>query len=309
MISVVIPVKNRASLIGRCLDSIKSQTYRPLQVIVVDNNSTDCTIEVVEKWKAMNCNDNLQLTILEEKMPGAAAAREKGLSAVTTEWVLFFDSDDEMRKDMISSIMAEIGKDNSLDLIYWNCIVHTDRGDKKRVFKFGKRSVWSQHIYNGLLFTLSFAVKTEFIRNVGGWNTSLRGWDDWELGVRLLLANPIMKEIPHPLAIIHPQEDSITGINHYSKAGVWEEAIDACEQDIRKYCIDSQMQNKLLRMVNYRRINLAALYRAEKRVDLAKPLLQKALAHPTVTPLRKLLARLIYTYTFLGGRMAYLFWH
>lgn len=308
MISVVIPVKNRASLIGRCLDSIKSQIYRPIQVYVVDNNSTDNTKEVVESWGSENCGTDLQLTILKENTPGAAAAREKGLEEVRSEWVLFFDSDDEMLPDMISSIFAEVGKNPALELIYWNCFVRTGNGNRKRVFEFGKRSIWGKHIYNGLLSTQSFAVKTEFLRKAGGWETSLLGWDDWELGVRLLLADPQIGEIPKPLAIIHPQEESITGVDLHSKAGIWEEAIDASENAVKRSSLGVPERCRLIRMINYRRANLAALYKRENRSDLARPLLQKSLKHPTTTPLRKILLRMIYTYTALGGRMGYLFW-
>lgn len=307
-LSIVIPVKDRASLIVRCLDSIKAQDYRPLNIIVVDNASADNTKSVVEQWAQKNSNDSLDVTILEEKRPGAAAARNCGLETVKTEWMLFFDSDDTMLPEMTGCIMRQAKVDPQLDLIYWNCLIHTSKGNKKKTQNFKSINIWERQIYNALLSTQSYAVKTEFIRKAGGWNNSLLGWDDWELGIRLLLGKPKMKALPEPLVIIYPQTESITGIDYNSKAGLWEEAIDASEKAVENSVSDTTQRNRLIRMINYRRTNLAALYKHEGRKDLADPLLLKSLNHPTTTGLRKILLRLIYCYTSLGGRMAYIFW-
>ena len=59
--SIVIPVKNRESLILRALDSVKAQTYRPLKIIVVDNASTDSTIQSVNIWASVNCTVGLSV--------------------------------------------------------------------------------------------------------------------------------------------------------------------------------------------------------------------------------------------------------
>ena len=78
MISVVIPVWNRAGMVGRTLESLAAQTVWPDRVVLVDNDSTDDTARVLRQW-AMGRKD---VEVVCERVPGAAAARNCGLAAV-----------------------------------------------------------------------------------------------------------------------------------------------------------------------------------------------------------------------------------
>ena len=303
--SVVIPVRNREHLIGRCLESVKAQTWRPIRVIVVDNGSADNTRQVVKDWILGNEEESFQLTLVEEAKPGATAARNRGMKEVSTEYMLFFDSDDAMHPTLVETAMREFIEHPDLDIVHWRIEVLFPSG-KKQLTKFTVTDEWRYHIYHALFATQCYAVKTAFFRNAGFWNEDLYCWNDWELGMRLLLANPLMKGIDRVLATVYHQSDSITGDNFCSKAGEWERAIDATER-----CVKSSGYKDadwLIDMINYRRAILAAHYKREKRPDLAKPLLRKALSHHTLSLPRKWLLKLLYHYTALGGRGAYLLW-
>ena len=104
MISLVIPVRNRASIVGRTLDSVAAQTRLPDQIVLVDNGSTDGTLEVLRRWA--NGRSNVQ--VVTEPRPGAAEARNCGLRAVTEEYVMFFDSDDTMPPRHVEEICSEL---------------------------------------------------------------------------------------------------------------------------------------------------------------------------------------------------------
>lgn len=305
MMSVVIPVRNRAGLIGRCLDSVKAQTWRPIRVIVVDNGSTDDTKHVVTDWISRNEEEKFQLTLVEEARPGAAVARNRGLQEVETEYMLFFDSDDVMHSNLVETAMREFIDHPDLDIVHWR-IGYFFSDNRKRVSKYTITDEWRYQAYHSIFATICYAVKTVFFRNAGAWNEDLYCWDDWELGMRLLLSNPLMKGIDRVLATVYHQSDSITGDNFSSKAGEWERAIDATE----RYVESSGYKDAdwLVDMINYRRAILAAYYKREKRPDLADPLLRKALSHRTLSLPRKWLLKLLYHYTSLGGRGAYLLW-
>ena len=77
-ISIIIPVYNRASLVIRTLDSIAAQTLQPDRIIVVDNNSSDGSYDAVKRWMDAY-SGTARCTLLTERKPGAAAARNKGL--------------------------------------------------------------------------------------------------------------------------------------------------------------------------------------------------------------------------------------
>ena len=303
--SVVIPVKDRSHLICRCLDSVRSQTWRPIKIILVDNGSSDDTVEVAERWRASNSEPGLSMVILHEPQPGASCARNRGLYNVDTDFVMFFDSDDTMRSGLVETAMAYFLKSQDVDIVYWRgCINHAN--GHKCLTKFNVSNQWRYHIYHALLRTLGYAVRSEFIRRVGGWNSKLSCWDDWELGVRLLLGNPGMNAIDETLVDIYPQKKSITGENFFSKSGEWEKAVDAAEKAVEASSFKDLAW--LIQLINYRRVNLAALYRHEGRKDLAEPLLEKALRHGSLNKLDKIRLRLIYLYTGLGMRGGYMFW-
>ncbi len=307
-ISVIIPVYNRENLVVRTLDSVYGQTYRPIQLIVVDNNSTDSTVKTVEKWKETHEHDDFKIIITEEKKPGAANARQTGFTLATGEVIMFFDSDDTMRPELIAKVMDKFKAHPHLDMVYWQTTYGSPtlhgKFNRKR---FSTRNLLRRHMFNGLFSTQTYAVKADYFRKCGGWNTNLPCWNDWELGLRLLLNNPAIEAIPEPLVMIYPQTESITGTDFKSKHGKWEKAIEAMEKVSATQ--EEPLRSKLERMLLYRRVNLAALYKAEGATDIAESLLQQSLANSSVSLWRKQLLRLIYTYTSHGGRAAYLLWN
>lgn len=303
--SVVIPVKNREGLIVRCLDSVKAQTWRPVRVIVVDNGSTDRTAPVVKEWIEANKEVEFSVKLVDEQRPGAACARNRGLMEVDTEYVLFFDSDDAMAPDLIENAMSAFCNDSAVDLVHWRTeVIYPDGSVKKR--KFNPGNYWRYHIYHALLGTLCYAARTSFFRKAGGWDNSLTGWDDWEAGIRILLANPAIVAIDRVLAYIYPQAESITGTDFHSKAGEWERAIDRAEEDVA--CSGRDDAEWIIGMINYRRAILASHYEREKRHDLAAPLLERALRHSCLSGYRRWLLKMLYHYTAIGGRGAYMLW-
>lgn len=304
--SIVIPVKDRENLILRCLDSVYNQSYRPIRLIVVDNDSKDNTVAAVEEWKAKHESDDFTVTILSEQRPGAAAARNRGLLEVDTDYMMFFDSDDVMLPELSITVMEAFDRDKKLDMVYWRTAVVNER-EEVIPKRFAKFDLIRRQIYNGILSTQAFAVRTSFLKRCGGWNASLRVWDDWELGFRLLLNEVNIKGVFRVLTHIYPQKVSITGINHYSKAGLWEKAIEECEKDVDKLS-EGSFRDRLLDMLIYRRINLAALYSREGATELGEELFKKTIASSHLSVWRKKLARFIYNYTRRGGRAAYLLW-
>ena len=88
-VSVIVPVFNRSELLKRALDSVFSQSLPPRQVIVVDDGSTDDTIELLRS------NYSSTVSVISQENAGVSRARNVGISASSHEWIAFLDSDDE----------------------------------------------------------------------------------------------------------------------------------------------------------------------------------------------------------------------
>lgn len=307
-ISVIVPVYNRRNLVTRCLDSILAQTYRPISLIVVDNGSDDDTAEVVSKWITRNSSENFKATLLFENKRGACAARNRGLAEVKTPLVCFFDSDDVMLPNLLEKALAEFADNPQLELLFWRAEIIRERG-KAKPKRFSTRNIWKRHLYNGLLATQDFMVTTELADRAGGWDVNLPAWNDWEFGVRLLLKARNVKGIPDILADIYPQKISITGEKFSESKGKWERSLDAVEKDLREAgCLTEKERQKLLDIVCYRRIILAALYRKEGDKEAANKLRTETMKNYKHLWVENRLLDLIYCYTALGGRAAYLIW-
>ena len=102
LISIIVPAYNVESYLGRCLESIFSQTYPYIEVIVVDDGSTDKTSEVIEKYKDQH---PVQMKSIQTLNSGPASARLKGVSIAKGKWIGFVDSDDEIESYMYEFLL------------------------------------------------------------------------------------------------------------------------------------------------------------------------------------------------------------
>lgn len=303
LLSIVVPAYNRAWCIERTLASIAAQEYRPLKVILVDNASTDNTRRVMQSWANANNSSLLQITVTDEHRRGAANARNRGLGLVTTPWVMFFDSDDEMLPWLTGEI-ARCHDDNpGAELILWDTAVpvpgrngHRKPGCEPNTKPCREprtklcRASTSRPMYNnlvhGMMATLRYAASTALVRRAGGWNPRLSTWDDMEMGVRLLtnlqgtLARLARSGSP---VIIHYSDNSITGeaTETFNRRG--EDALDACHEAL----LQAGMK-KMLPWVEMRRMMLAADYHRAGHKEEAARLAAE------VTARRNPLYRLIY---------------
>ena len=302
-VSVIVPVKDRRQLLLRCVGSVLGQSYRPLQLIIVDNGSGDGSAEAAREWAVAHSSEDFAVEVLSEPKPGACAARNRGLKAANGEFTFFFDSDDTMRPRLIELAMAEFDKDPNIDIVCWKADIHQLDGSVRQP-AFNPGNPLEDHLVNALLRTQGYIARTDTFREAGGWNEDLPGWNDWELGARLLLGNLKVAAINESLVDIYSQPESITGRNFSSKAGCWEKSLAAVATDIER---SGRSDNeRMLRIVSYRRIILAAHYAKEGSAELAQNLKRETLKDDSLTSLHKMLLNFAYHYTQKGGRGA---WH
>ncbi|MBQ7690944.1 MAG: glycosyltransferase family 2 protein [Muribaculaceae bacterium] len=276
-VTVIIPVYNRERVVQRTLNSVLAQSHRPLQVVLVDNCSTDGSLNVLNRFAAQHNAPDFRVEVTGESRHTAGAARNRGFAQATGEWVLFFDSDDVMHPQLIGRYVSLIARHyGKLDLVSARSrLVMPDGGEHE--LPFHKTDFMAVQILHSQLATQRYAVRREFFAGTGGWNPDLPGWNDWEMGVRLLLAQPRMAFLDGniDIDIIHSGKDSITGTEFHSRHGQWEHVIDLVADQVGRSTYSNR--RRYLRLLDYRRIALAAQYRLEGHAELATPLLQSAL--------------------------------
>lgn len=94
LVSVIIPTHNRALLLVEALESVYHQTYRPIEVIVIDDGSTDGTQETIKNLLNTKASTDFQILYLYQENKGPSAARNAGLRAASGAYIQFLDSDD-----------------------------------------------------------------------------------------------------------------------------------------------------------------------------------------------------------------------
>lgn len=105
MISVVIPLYNKAHTIVNTLNTVINQTYHDFEVVIVNDGSTDNGVEVIKQ----NFNDS-RIRIINQKNAGVSAARNRGVDESRGDWVSFLDGDDEWHSDYLSIISKAISQ-------------------------------------------------------------------------------------------------------------------------------------------------------------------------------------------------------
>lgn len=259
-VSVVVPVFNREKLVTRCLDSVCHQSQKPMELIVVDNGSMDNSVAVIKKWMEENKDSGIEFHLLTQLEKGACRARQTGLEKASGEYVIFFDSDDEMLPTLIEKAHLEFQKNTDIDIVCWKCRINQLDGGK-RIPPFDARNALENHLIHTLLRPQGYMVRREFLVKAGGWRKNVEVWNDLELGLRILLNDPVIIGVPEVLAEIFSQEDSITGVSFSSKKGKWEKTLQEMEKET--LLSSHPLKKRIIKILNYRKAILAAHYYKE----------------------------------------------
>ncbi len=178
-VSVVIPVYNAAKTLHKCLSSILEQSHPNFEIILVDNNSTDKSIELVRSFQ----DDRIKL--IGEKRQGRGAARRAGELIATGDIILMTDADciipptwiAELIEPFTHGAIAVQGITVPYKLNYWT---HQLQIEKERIVK--ERI---QDKKAGLLDTANFAIRKNVLEHVGFSNPAVWGANDLELEIRM----------------------------------------------------------------------------------------------------------------------------
>lgn len=151
LVSVIVPIYNVESYLKRCVDSICDQTYHNLEIILIDDGSTDSSGRICDEFE----RQDLRIKVIHKKNGGLADARNTGLDIATGEYVTFVDSDDWIRNDCVEVLVKTLqyGRTRISACAYRRTDGVDERNRKMQNIDYSKQvEVWSvsesyQHLF------------------------------------------------------------------------------------------------------------------------------------------------------------------
>ncbi len=171
LISVIIPVYNQSSELGLSLDSLQKQTWKNLEVIVVDDGSD----VLIEKSGIEDALGETRFELIRQENLGAPAARNKGFEFAKGEFVIFWDADVIAEPDMLEKMYKALKESPEASYAYSN-------------FYFGKKKMPARAFNGGVLKKNNYIATSSLIRRADfpGFDESIKRFQDWDLWLTML---------------------------------------------------------------------------------------------------------------------------
>ena len=201
-VSVVIPTHNRAAIVERSLRSVLAQTTPPIEILVVDDASTDGTAARLEGC----AHEAVRVLRLAERV-GGGRARNVGIEAARGDWVAFLDSDDEWRPTKLERQLARLDAPDGagLDVVYCRKVMHDHLGGRELLVATAlcEGDVLLPLLSGWEISTSQVMVTRAALGQVGGFDPTLPGSQDYDLWLRLAAGGHRFGGVPDALTVKH----------------------------------------------------------------------------------------------------------
>lgn len=211
MISIVIPLWNKAPYVQRCLDSVLAQTYDNFEVIVVDDGSTDDGPEQV------TAIPDRRIRLVRQPNGGVAVARNRGMAESRGEWIAFLDADDEWTPDHLATLSDLMGRYPQCGMVSASYWLHRDDTGNQWQPCFdglpfhGPHGVITNYYEvaangNNPINMNTFAVRRNLVERCGGFPIGIESGEDTYFEARCLADTDLAYSL-HPTSVYHLFEE------------------------------------------------------------------------------------------------------
>lgn len=199
LVTVYIPTFNRRSMLERAVSSVLSQTYVAVEVIIVDDGSSDGTVEYLS-----SVDDHRLHFFVNEVNSGPCVSRNRAIFSAKGKYITGLDDDDEFAPDHIYNLVSSF--DEKYSLISSSMLQVTISGRVKRNTNLGEHNLNGILHYNKL--TNQALMLTSRVREVGGFDESLPAMQDYDLWVRMIERYGPALKIPNTTYIWHTEHEA-----------------------------------------------------------------------------------------------------
>lgn len=209
LISIIMPVYNRAFLIEETLESVTCQTYGHWEMIIVDDGSTDGTINLLKRYEKED--GRIRIHQRDRQPKGASTCRNIGLAMASGELIIYLDSDDLLAPDCLERRVRLFNDNPTMDfLVFPTRLFRSAVNDSKLLWNIDSQEddlIRFLRI-DALWQTTGPIYKRESLIRIGGFNEELPFWQDFDLHLRCLLKRFAYKKF------LHEKPDSFHRMNY-----------------------------------------------------------------------------------------------
>lgn len=204
LVSVVLPTYNRERTLHRAINSVLQQTYHEIELIVVDDGSTDQTRSVVQAYK------DERIRYIYQPNQGACVARNRGVSEARGLYIAFQDSDDEWMEDKLERQMAYM-EQTQADVVFHAFWRHGLEAESERIPSetIPSRQVFFEDIVPVNMISTQTILGKKTCFQEEQFNPAFPRYQDWELGMRLVRKYKVFYDSAE-LAYVYVSPDSIS---------------------------------------------------------------------------------------------------
>ncbi len=191
VVSIIVPNFNKSSFILETLKSLKKQTYKHWEAIIIDDHSTDDSIQIIQKFQS-TCN-NIKLIIPERENAGASHCRNLGIKNSNGEFIIFLDSDDILTPKCIQSRINAYLKAPKYDFIVFPCGTFSHKiGDSKSIWVPKSNDFLISFLKHEIKWTIcSVLWKKSALIYLKGFKEDYKRLQDVELHTRAILSKKL----------------------------------------------------------------------------------------------------------------------
>lgn len=262
LVSVIIPTYNRANFIIDSIESVLAQTYSNFEIIVVDDNSSDNTAEVIAPYLYKY---NFISYVKHDTNRGGSAARNTGAKMCKGEYIAFLDSDDKWHESKLEKIIHTFKQDSQIGLVYSDFYaVNANTKEVNYNYCLNPKDSYFSILCENFIGTTSLIVlKKEVFDSVGGFKEGLPSCQDWEFYINVLKKFKI-KKVEDALVYYLVHENSISGNLERVIAGhiyIYEKVMNLSLANNKKKRIESIQFTTIARLYrNFRDFNNSKKY-------------------------------------------------
>lgn len=200
LISVVVPCYNQGQFLNEAIDSVLSQTYDNIEIIVVNDGSTDSiTNELLKNYRRPKTK------VITTKNQGLAEARNTAITAATGEYILPLDADDKIAPTYCEKALKIISQDNRLGIVHGETRYFGERDELRSDPPFSLEAILKKNI----ILCSSMFRRTDW-EEVGGYNSNMKyGGEDWDFWLSILELEKEVYKIPEVMFYYRIREMSM----------------------------------------------------------------------------------------------------